>query len=138
MNKKEKRLLRLTNAWADLFYAEQAYRMICTCPIEDMNYHFLLSMVTCYCRTFTENSGLGDLWDEYEDYPDFDDAEMNARHDCMMDLRNKFFAHSSTEGIKIEIIPPNIANPPKTNRAGYLGFQHRKEEFQLEPLQGFY
>ena len=42
LTKHEKHLLRLTNAWADLLYAKEAYQLIMSSTVEDLNYHFLL------------------------------------------------------------------------------------------------
>ena len=99
LTKHEKRLLRLTNGWADFQYAVEAYKLFMSSTVENLNYHFLLSMVTCYFRPFTQNHRLGSLIHDYPDYPDFPDTEMNCRHDFLNEMRNKFFAHSSIEGM---------------------------------------
>jgi hypothetical protein len=73
-------------------------------------------MVTAYGRPFTANQGLGSLLVEYPAYPDFPDAEMNDRHKRLIDLRNKFHAHSSLEGTKTWLLTPGSVNP-RSNEA---------------------
>ena len=132
LTKHEKRLIRLTNGWADLLYAKQAYQLFMTSPSEGHSYHFLLSMVICYFRPFTQNDGLGRLIDDYRDYPDFADGEMNRRHVCLNELRNNFFAHSSILGIKLELIPPNVPNPKKHQASTVWDFNIGKRLFSWD------
>jgi len=73
--------------------------------------YFFCSMVIGYGRPFTENHGIGNIKCEYPQYPDFPEKEMNDRHGRMIDLRNKFLAHSCAEGTKVIIIPPGALNP---------------------------
>jgi hypothetical protein len=68
-------------------------------------------MVVAYGRPFTENQGVGRIQCDYPKYPDFGDADMPDRHKRLLDLRNKFLAHSSAEGTRVEIIPPGVVNP---------------------------
>ena len=74
-------------------------------------YHVGISMAVCYGRPFLESNGLGRLQVDFPNYPDFSDPEMNLRHHRLIDLRNKFMAHSSCEGTKILILPPGSTNP---------------------------
>ena len=36
---------------------------------------------------------------------------MPLRHSRLIGLRNKFLAHSSVEGTRVQIVPPGVANP---------------------------
>jgi hypothetical protein len=58
-----------------------------------------------------ESNGAGRVLVDYPGFPDFWDDEMPMRHRRMMDLRNKFLAHSSTEGTRVQIVPPGVPNP---------------------------
>jgi len=107
-----KKLLRLISARYDMANALDAYShftgSLTGTPIAE---YFFCAMVVVYGRPFTENHGLGNIKCEYPNYPDFPDQEMNDRHLRLMDIRNKFLAHSSAEGTKIIVIPPRTSNP---------------------------
>ena len=137
MNKRERRFVRLASARIDVIFAHQAYNMLCQCSSEEMMQHFFNSMVTSYCRPFTENHGLGSLFVEYHNYPDFSDAEMNLRHSRMIDIRNKFLSHSSIEGTWIQILPPNIINPITGKSKAKWDYNIAKRQF-VQPEQRFF
>jgi hypothetical protein len=107
----QKRFLRLVNAHADMGYAIEAFRLLQSAYSTPVDYSLFLSMVVCYCRPFTENRGLGSLFCEYPDYPDWTDPEMNLRHRRMMDIRNNFLGHSSIEGSKVFLLSPGSKHP---------------------------
>lgn len=111
LDNSEKRLVRMANAYGDMHLADQAYKQYCQCSNEGINYCLLLAMVTCYCRPFTMNEGLGGLYSDYATFPDFSDNKLNEGHFFFIALRNQFFAHSSIAGIKIQLVPPSVMNP---------------------------
>jgi hypothetical protein len=73
--------------------------------------HFFFAMVVAYGRPFTQSYKLGPITCEYPNYPDFTDKDLNLRHQRMVDIRNKFLAHSSVEGTRIMLVPPGVFNP---------------------------
>ena len=73
--------------------------------------HFFFAMVVAYGRPFFESHGVGPIKCEYPKYPDFTDSDMNLRHQRLIDMRNKFLAHSSAEGTRVMVIPPGLPNP---------------------------
>lgn len=110
---KDTKLLRLISARLDMSYSLEAYGILKSlddpdCPLRD---HAAVSMAVCYGRPFTETNGLGRLQLDYPNFPDFTDPDMNLRHYRLIDLRNKFMAHSSCEGTKVLILPPGTRNP---------------------------
>ncbi|HEV2965733.1 MAG TPA: hypothetical protein VGW97_02385 [Chthoniobacterales bacterium] len=105
------RLLRLISARADLDYATEAFNLMFTAGLKPLDYHLFVSGVVAYCRPFTESEGIGSLRCEYPDYPDFADAEMNARHQRFIDIRNKFLGHSSIHGTRALLLAPGSRNP---------------------------
>jgi hypothetical protein len=105
------RLLRLISARADLDYATEAYHLLQGISLAPLRYHVFVSLVLAYCRPFTESEGIGSLRCEYPDYPDFEDTEMNARHQRMWDIRNKFLGHSSIHGTKALLLSPGARSP---------------------------
>lgn len=112
------RLLRLISARCDLDWATEAFNLLIgtfTDPLalnlEPLRYHLFVSLVVAYCRPFTESEGIGSLRCEYPDYPDFPDVEMNARHQRMIDIRNKFLGHSSVHGMRAFLLAPGAQNP---------------------------
>ena len=109
----DKKLIRLATTWADLSSAKNAFLAYDACPDEELNYHLLLSLVTCYGRPFLRRDGIGPLTDEYRFFPDFDDDTMNDRHYYFMALRNLFYAHTTLNGVRLKLIPPNVPNPDK-------------------------
>lgn len=113
LTKAEKKLIRLATAWADMFSAKKAYLLYDACPDEELNYHLLLSLVTCYGRPFLRRDGIGLLTDEYRCFPNFPDEAMNDRHYYFMALRNLFYAHTTLKGVRLKLIPPNVPNPDK-------------------------
>ena len=134
LTKQERTFLRLASARADVYYARQAYTMIQQCPSKEVMLHLFTSMVTSYCRPFTENYGLGSLFIEYPDYPDFEDPMMNLRHSRMMDVRNKFLSHSSVEGTRLLVIPPNVINPMNERARSTWDYNIAKRHF-VQPKQ---
>jgi hypothetical protein len=106
-----KRLLRFISARYDMANALDAYNHFKESPINSpIAEYFFCAMVVAYGRPFTENQGIGNIKCEYPNYPDFSDQEMSERHRRLMDIRNKFLAHSSAEGTKIIIIPPGTSH----------------------------
>lgn len=73
--------------------------------------HFFFAMVVAYGRPFFESHGVGLIKCEYPKYPDFTDHDMNLRHQRLIDLRNKFLAHSSAEGTRVMVIPSGLPDP---------------------------
>ena len=67
--------------------------------------------VVSYRRPFTENQGIGGLACEYPKYPDFENADMNRRHDRMIDLRNTLYGHSSIKGTTVFLLAPGALSP---------------------------
>src|SRR4051812_20901722 len=109
---KDAKLLRLISARLDMSRTLEAYSILRTLdPSDPLFYHTAVSMAVSYGRPFTENNGLGRLFCDYPKFPDFADSEMNLRHQRLIDLRNKFMAHSSCEGTKVLILPPGSKNP---------------------------
>ena len=92
-------------------YASEAFRLFQAASGPPADYHLFLSMVLCYCRPFTQSRGIGSILCEYPDYPDYADAEMNARHQRMMDIRNRFLGHSSIEGMCVFLLAPQSRSP---------------------------
>jgi hypothetical protein len=105
------RLVRLISARADLDYATEAFHLLQATNLDPLRYHLFVSLVVAYCRPFTESEGIGSLRCEYPDYPDFSDVEMNARHQRMVDIRNKFLGHSSIHGTQAFLLAPGAQNP---------------------------
>ena len=112
------RLLRLISARCDLDCATEAFNLLrgtftdpLASDLEPLRYHLFVSLVVGYCRPFTESEGIGSLRCEYPDYPDFPDVEMNARHQRMIDIRNKFLGHSSIHGMQAFLLAPGAQNP---------------------------
>ena len=110
---KDTKLLRLVSARLDMSYSLEAYGILRSLdgPENPLWYHAAVSMAVCYGRPFTKANGLGKLQVEYPNFPDFADPEMNIRHHRVIDLRNKFMAHSSCEGTKVLILPAGTKNP---------------------------
>lgn len=113
LDKADKRIIRLATAWTDMSSAASAFSHYESCLDDDLNYHLLLSLVTCYGRPFLRRDGIGTLGDEYRLFPDFVDDELNDRHYYFMALRNQFFAHTTLHGVRLKLIPPNVPNPDK-------------------------
>ena len=84
-------------------------------------------MVIAYGRPFTENHGIGSLRCEYPSFPDFPDADMNLRHQRMMDLRNKLLGDSSIEGIKVWLLAPGAVSPASGPDTA-VGYRLRRRE----------
>lgn len=110
-------------------FATSAFNRFVATHDEGARYHFLLSMVLAYCRPFTENYGLGSLICEYVSFPDFSDADMNLRHQRMMDLRNKLLGHSSIEGTKVWLLAPSAVSPMSGEKAIGYGYAVAKLDF---------
>jgi hypothetical protein len=105
------RLLRLISARADVDYATEAFHLLQGTDLVPVRYHLFVALVVAYCRPFTESEGIGSLRCEYPDYPDFKDPEMNARHQRMLDIRNKFLGHSSIHGTRAFLLAPGSRSP---------------------------
>ena len=109
--KQQKKLIRLISAISDMSNSLEAADLLLKGVPEELHGHLFLSMVVAYCRPFTENYGVGSIRCDYPTYPDFGDCDMRLRHERLHDLRNKFMAHSSAEGTRVQIIPPGVPNP---------------------------
>ena len=109
--KQQKKLVRLISAFSDMTTSLRAANLLLGGVSEELYGHLFLSMVVAYGRPFTENYGVGRIQCDYPNYPDFGDGEMGDRHARLLDLRNKFLAHSSVEGTRVQIIPPGLVNP---------------------------
>src|SRR4029077_7353679 len=128
--KKQKKLVRLISALSDMDESVQAANLMRGAP--DLLYsHLFTSMVVAYGRPFTKNYGVGRIQGDYPAYPkDSDDADMPLRHSRLLDLRNKFLAHSSAEGTRVQIIPPEVANPLGAPPKPAFDFNIGKREFR--------
>lgn len=122
-------LKRLISARADLLDAFDAFQLFMQNWDNPLAPHLFGSMVIAYGRPFTENSGIGNLLSDYPGFPDYEDEEMNVRHLRLIDLRNKFAAHSSTEGTRIVIVPPGIKNPIGGNSSERWDYNIGKRKF---------
>jgi hypothetical protein len=109
--KQQKKLVRLISALSDMLDSVQAANLLLGGVADELYGHVFLSMVVAYGRPFTENKGIGRIQCDYPRYPDSGDTDMPVRHARLLDLRNKFLAHSSAEGTRLQIIPPGVANP---------------------------
>lgn len=109
--KQQKRLIRLITAFSDMYASIRAANLLLAGVPDEVYEHLFLAMVVAYGRPFTQNYGAGRIQCDYPHYPEPTDAEMVQRHNRLLDLRNKFLAHSSAEGTRVEIIPPGIAYP---------------------------
>jgi hypothetical protein len=109
--KLQKKLVRLISAFSDMLESVQAADLLVRGVPDELYGHLFLSLVVAYGRPFTENHGVGRIQCYYPRYPDFGDGEMPVRHSRLLDLRDKFLAHSSAEGTCVQIIPPGLPNP---------------------------
>src|SRR5260221_6621342 len=122
----QKRLLRLISARIDMQYASDAFLRYRDSRDDATRSHFFLGMVVAYCRPFTENYGLGSLYCQYKSFPDFADADMNLRHQRMLDLSNQFLGHSSIEGTKVWLLAPGAESPASGEKAVGYGYAAAK------------
>jgi hypothetical protein len=127
-----KRLLRLISARNDMSVALDAFGHFMTFAGSPPAEHFFFAMVIAYGRPFTENCGIGPIRCEYPTYPDFADEELNLRHRRMIDIRNKFLAHSSAEGTRVMVVPPSVVNPITEEKATRFNHNVGKRTF-LDP-----
>lgn len=112
-----------------MMYALDAYLRLKGSTDERERYDFALAMVVSYGRPFTENEGLGNLEVDNRAFPDYEDAEMNLRHHRLLEMRHRFLAHSSKEGLRIQIVPPGVPNPNTGEIAGTWSYNVGKREF---------
>jgi hypothetical protein len=105
------KLVRLISARCDISESIDAWSTFVAFPEHPSNRYFFAMMVVAYGRPFFENYKVGRLQCDYPNFPDFKDEEMNMRHRRMLDLRNKFVAHSSAEGTLVMVVPPGVVNP---------------------------
>jgi len=144
--KDEKKLIRLISAYADVKNSIRAGELLLSGVSDEISGDIFSSFVMSYGRPFTENQGVGCIISDYPNYPTFGDSEMPVRHSKMMVLRNKFFAHSSAEGTRIFVIPPNALPPQGGAAEPYLRLNIGKRVFAepeyvkwlLELPKGFY
>lgn len=125
----QKRLLRLISARADIDYAESAWALFMATEELELRYHALLSFVISYARPFTENKGIGSLNCEYPDYPDHADPAINAAHERLLALRNRFFGHSTIEGLIAVLLAPNSVDPGTGRVVHRFSWNVAKREF---------
>lgn len=102
-----RKLLSLLAATRDVIIALEAYERFKVAPQGSLEAEYTFAnMVIAYARPFLKSHGLGaTIKTEFPGYPDFTDKEMNVRHRRFIDIRNKFVAHSSTEGVAIIVHP---------------------------------
>jgi hypothetical protein len=144
--KDEKKLIRLISAYADIKNSIRAGEVLMSGIPDEILEDVFLSFVVSYGRPFTENYGVGNIIADYPNYPTFGDSEMSLRHSRMMDLRNKFLAHSSAEGTRIFVIPANALPLRGGTIESYLRLDIAKRVFAepeyvkwlLELPKGFY
>jgi hypothetical protein len=128
--KQQKKLVRLISALSDMDESVQAANLVRGAP-EQLYLHLFTSMVVAYGRPFTKNYGVGCIQCDYPDYPgDSNDPDMPLRHARLLDLRNKFLAHSSAEGTRVQIIPPGVPNPVGAPPKNTFDFNVGKRTFQ--------
>jgi hypothetical protein len=127
--KQQKKLVRLISALSDMWDSVQAANLLVGGVPDELYGHLFLSMVVAYGRPFTENQGVGRIQCDYPRYPDFGDSEMSVRHSRLLDLRNKFLAHSSVEGTRVQIIPPGVPNPLEKPTKANFTFTMGKRTF---------
>jgi hypothetical protein len=127
--KQRKKLVRLISAFSDMCSSVEAANLLLEGVPEKFHGHLFLSMVVAYGRPFTENYGVGRIQRDYPNYPDAADSDMRDRHTRLLDLRNKFLAHSSAEGTRIQIVPPGVANPIGTAIQANFSFNMGKRTF---------
>jgi hypothetical protein len=127
-----KKLLRLVSARYDMAHAMEAYGHYKATLGTPAAEHFFFAMVVAYGRPFFESHGLGQIRCEYPNYPDFAEPNMNLRHHRLLDVRNKFLAHSNAEGTRVIIIPPKIVNPLTGIAQSYFDHNVGKRTF-LDP-----
>src|SRR6516164_11672146 len=125
----QKRFLRLVSAHADMGYAMEAFGVLQHAHSTPADYSLFLSMVVCYCRPFTEIRGIGSLKCEYRNYPDWPDAEMNLRHNRMMEIRHNFLGHSCIEGSKVFLLSPGSTHPTTGIRVPMHYYAIQKRQF---------
>ncbi len=128
-SKLEKKLLRLVSAWFDISYSVQAGQLLLNGVPNEIYGHLFTSFVISYGRPFFESHRVGKILCDYPDYPRFGDADMPTRHQRMLDLRNKFIAHSSSEGTRVQIVPPGIVDPFNSRTRNEFGFNVGKRVF---------
>jgi len=87
-----KKLLRLTGARYDMANALEAYNAFKELAGTTAGECSFFAMTIAYGRPFTNNHDLGSVKCEFPKYPDFEDPDMNLRHQRLLDLRNKFIA----------------------------------------------
>jgi hypothetical protein len=129
---KQKSLLRLISAKADVDYAVNAYEQFKAIEVKVLRYNLFLAMVVAYCRPFTANDGLGSLKVELPDWPDIGLSDARMRHDRMMILRNNFLSHSSIEGSKVVLLAPGATNPKSGEKVDGYRYEVAKLEFVRE------
>jgi hypothetical protein len=123
------RLLRLISARADVDYATEAYHFFQGTADRKLRYHIFVSLVLAYCRPFTESNGIGSLLCEYPGYPDFEDEEMNVRHQRMLDIRNEFLGHSSLHGTQAFLLAPGAKSPATGETVSAYHYAVAKRQF---------
>lgn len=57
---------------------------------------------------------------------------MNLRHHRLLEMRHRFLAHSSVDGLKVLLVPPGVRNPNTGESAASWGYRVGKREFLRE------
>ena len=144
--KDEKKLIRFISAYADIKNSIRTGELLMSGAPDEIFEDIFLSFVLSYGRPFKESQGVGCIICDYPNYPTFGDSEMPVRHSRMIDLRDKFLAHSSAEGTRILVTPPNVSPPFGGAISPYYRLDIGKREFGdvryvewlLELPKGFY
>lgn len=105
------KLLRLISARFDMCNGLEAFTAFRELAGTNAGEYSFFAMAIAYGRPFTNNHGLGSIKCEFPQFPDFEDPDMNLRHQRLLDLRNKFIAHSSVEGTRVLVVPPGVPDP---------------------------
>jgi hypothetical protein len=136
--KKQKKLLRLISARADIDYAEIAYKQFKALNSSDIRYSLFLAMIVAYCRPFTANEGLGKLDVELPGWPDIALPQAGMRHERMMILRNNFLSHSCIEGSKVIVLGRGAIDPDTGEPVSKLVYKVAKLEFLREEFADWF
>lgn len=135
----QKKLLRLMSASCDLTLAALSYRRFLQAADSDEKYFAVQSMAVCYARPFTENNGLGSLYNEYPDLSGLDLVDAQKRHGVLMDMRHGFHSHSSKFGVKLFLLAPGSINPADGVPVSDYTWQPQKRTFEnADYIAGLY
>ena len=108
-----KRLLRLISARVDLDYATEAFNSLQATNLDPLRYHLFVSARRRLLSPVHGKRRYRFASSRVPDYPDFSDVAMNARHQRMVDIRNKFLGHSSIHGMQAFLLRREHRTPPR-------------------------